>query len=102
MSESNPIRTISLLGGRGRNGVAEPVERVDLHLGQVVAIVGPTGSGKTTLINDIELMADGTTPTGRRILFDGEPADPQRTRRSGGRTRWPSSRSTRPSCRTCR
>jgi ABC-type lipoprotein export system ATPase subunit len=46
-------------------------------MGDVVTIVGPTGSGKTTLINDIELFADCNTPTGRRILFDGvaAPAD---------------------------
>ena len=43
-------------------------------MGQVVSIVGPTGSGKTTLINDIELFADGDTPSGRRILIDGAPA----------------------------
>ena len=45
-----------------------------MHMGQVVSIVGPTGSGKTTLINDIELFANGDTPSGRRILINGEPA----------------------------
>jgi ABC-type lipoprotein export system ATPase subunit len=40
-------------------------------MGDVVSIVGPTGSGKTTLINDIELFADANTPTGRRILING-------------------------------
>ena len=68
------IERITILGGQGRNGVREPVERVDLRMGDVVTIVGPTGSGKTTLINDIELFADGNTPTGRRVLFDGVPA----------------------------
>ncbi len=43
-------------------------------MGQVVSIVGPTGSGKTTFINDIELFADGDTPSARRILIDGAPA----------------------------
>jgi ABC-type lipoprotein export system ATPase subunit len=41
-------------------------------MGDVVSIVGPTGSGKTTFINDIELFADNNTPTGRRILINGE------------------------------
>jgi ABC-type lipoprotein export system ATPase subunit len=41
-------------------------------MGDVVSVVGPTGSGKTTLINDIELFADCNTPTGRRILINGE------------------------------
>ncbi len=68
------IERITILGGRGKDGGAELVPRVDLTMGDVVTIVGPTGSGKTTLINDIELFADGNTPTGRRVLFDGEPA----------------------------
>ncbi len=66
------IETITILGGRGRDGADEPVRRIDLRMGDVVSIVGPTGSGKTTLINDIELFADGDTPTGRRILINGE------------------------------
>ncbi len=65
------IDTISILGGHGRDGNREPVERIDFAMGDVVSIVGPTGSGKTTLINDLELFADGTTPTGRRILING-------------------------------
>jgi len=65
------IETISILGGRGRAGQREPVERIDLTMGDVVSIVGPTGSGKTTLINDLELFADGSTPTGRRVLING-------------------------------
>ena len=65
------IASISLLGGHGRSGEPEGVDRIDLHMGDVVSIVGPTGSGKTTLINDIELFAQGDTPTGRRILVDG-------------------------------
>lgn len=68
------IESISILGGHGRHGLAESFERIDLHMGQVVSIVGPTGSGKTTLINDIELFADSDTPSGRRVLIDGRPA----------------------------
>jgi ABC-type lipoprotein export system ATPase subunit len=68
------IQTISVLSGHGRDGQSEPFGRIDLHMGQVVSIVGPTGSGKTTFINDIELFADGDTPSGRRVLINGEPA----------------------------
>jgi len=66
------IESITILGGNGKAGEPEPVGRLDLRMGDVVSIVGPTGSGKTTLINDIELFADGTTPSGRRILINGE------------------------------
>lgn len=65
------IETITILGGRGKSSARETVERVEMKMGDVVSIVGPTGSGKTTLINDIELFADGDTPTGRRVLIDG-------------------------------
>lgn len=68
------IDTITILGGRGKTGKVEPVQRIDLRMGDVVSVVGPTGSGKTTLINDIELFANGNTPTGRRILINGAPA----------------------------
>ncbi len=67
------IDTITILGGHDRTGRPEPVTRIDLHMGDVASVVGPTGSGKTTLINDIELFADANTPTGRRLLIDGAP-----------------------------
>jgi len=71
------IDTISILGGHGRDGNREPVARIDFAMGDVVSIVGPTGSGKTTLINDLELFADGNTPTGRRILINGVKPPPE-------------------------
>jgi len=67
------IEQISILGGHGkRNDAPDTIHRVDFRMGDVISIVGPTGSGKTTLINDIELFADADTPTGRRILINGE------------------------------
>lgn len=66
------IETITIFGGHGRDGKPEAVERIDLKMSDVVSIVGPTGSGKTTFINDIELFANGNTQTGRRILINEE------------------------------
>jgi ABC-type lipoprotein export system ATPase subunit len=71
------IRKISILSGHGRSRQPESFGRIDMTMGQVVSIVGPTGSGKTTLINDIELFADSDTPTGRRILINDSPAPPE-------------------------
>lgn len=68
------VQRITLIGGHGKAGLPDLVDRIDLNMGDVVSIVGPTGSGKTTLINDIEMFADGNTPSGRRVLFDGQPA----------------------------
>jgi len=68
------IQTIEIRGGRNKRGEPEPVASVRLAMGQVASVVGPTGSGKTTLINDFEVFADGSTPTGRSVLVDGLPA----------------------------
>jgi ABC-type lipoprotein export system ATPase subunit len=66
------INSITIIGGHGKAGTTESIHRIDMQMGDVVSIVGPTGSGKTTLINDIELFADADTPTGRRVLINGE------------------------------
>jgi len=72
------VQSLSLIGGRDKSGQPEPVE-LTLRVGQVVCIVGPTGSGKSRLLADIECLAQGDTPTGRRILVDGRaPSDEQR------------------------
>ena len=66
------IETISILGGHGKSGRGDAFERIDLKMGEVVSIVGPTGSGKTTLINDIELFANNDTPSARTVLINNE------------------------------
>jgi ABC-type lipoprotein export system ATPase subunit len=70
------IRKISILGGYGRAGDQDTVERVDLGMGDVFSIVGPTGSGKTALINDIGLFAAENTPSRRRILINDRVPSP--------------------------
>jgi ABC-type lipoprotein export system ATPase subunit len=67
------IDSITIIGGGGRDGAEEPLQRLELCMGEVASVVGPTGSGKTALINDIGLFADGTTPSGRKVLVNGEP-----------------------------
>jgi ABC-type lipoprotein export system ATPase subunit len=64
---------LTVLGGVDRKSEKEEVDRLTLRSGEIVSIVGPTGSGKTTLISDIEQMSIGDTPTRRRILLNGEP-----------------------------
>jgi ABC-type lipoprotein export system ATPase subunit len=67
------IKKISIIGGIGKDGQAEKVKQFDLKMGDIISIVGPTGCGKTTLINDIELFANNNTPSQRRILINDEP-----------------------------
>jgi ABC-type lipoprotein export system ATPase subunit len=66
------IKQITVIGGVGKDGSKEKVEKVEFKMGDIVSIVGPTGCGKTTLINDIELFANRNTPSDRQILINGE------------------------------
>lgn len=67
------IHKITILGGIGKDGSKEKVEIAELRMGDIISIVGPTGCGKTTLINDIELFANQNTPSGRIIMINDEP-----------------------------
>jgi len=70
------IKKITIMGGQGKNGAKEPVAGINLEMGDIVSIVGPTGCGKTTLINDIELFANLNTPSKRKVLInDDTPPD---------------------------
>ncbi len=50
---------------------------ITLFPGEVVSVVGPTGSGKSQLLSDIECLAQGDTPSGRNVLPDGKTPDAQ-------------------------
>lgn len=65
------VRSITVIGGRNKSGEAE-LPRWTVSVGEIVSIVGPTGSGKSRLLADIECIAEADTPTGRRILIDGK------------------------------
>lgn len=70
------INTITILPGLDKAGGKENYQYLTLTAGETVSIVGPTGSGKTAFISDIELLAQGDTSTGRRILINGKnPSD---------------------------
>ncbi|WP_156161342.1 ATP-binding cassette domain-containing protein [Methanosarcina sp. 1.H.A.2.2] len=64
--------TLTIESGRNRLGEQEGFDRIEIRPGDTLSIVGPTGSGKSALINDIENLAQGDTITGRRILINGE------------------------------
>lgn len=66
------IEVITILPGLDKSGNKEKFNELNLKAGETVSIVGPTGSGKTALISDIELLAQGDTSTKRRVLINGE------------------------------
>ncbi len=73
------IREITILPGYDKNGAAESFSSITLKAGETTSIVGPTGSGKTAFITDIELLAQKDTTTRRQVLINGDiPKDPYR------------------------
>ncbi|WP_459476393.1 ATP-binding cassette domain-containing protein [Clostridium saccharoperbutylacetonicum] len=65
------IKSLTILGGHDKNGIKENAE-LTINSGEIICIVGPTGSGKSRLLEDIECIASGDTPTGRVIKIRGE------------------------------
>ncbi len=65
------VKSITIIGGYNKLGEKENVE-IEIKAGEIISIVGPTGSGKSRLLADIEWMAQGDTPTKRKILLNGE------------------------------
>jgi len=73
-----PIERLSRLtvtAGRDKSGRTGGAD-VDFVPGRITALLGPTGSGKSRFLQDIESLADDDTPSGRCVLLDGERPDP--------------------------
>lgn len=68
------VSSITINGGI--NKLKEP-ENISLTIsaGEIISIVGPTGSGKSRLLNDIECLAQRDTPTHREIMVNGGDLD---------------------------
>jgi len=74
------IKKITVKGGYDKQGNKEPVEEVIIRKGEIFGVVGPTGSGKSSLIGDIEQLAQEDTFSRRKILVnDEEPSYEDRT-----------------------
>lgn len=74
-STDNRVGSLTILPGHTRSGVREPFGELTFRAGDVVCIVGATGSGKSRLLADIEWLAQADSPTGRTILIDGATPD---------------------------
>lgn len=67
------LKKITIFPGVDKAGHLENFAYITLRAGDTVSIVGPTGSGKTALITDLELLAQEDTATRRRVLVNGKP-----------------------------
>ena len=75
MEDSNGVDVLTILPGQNKSGEREGFDRLDIKKSEMIAIVGPTGSGKSRLLADIEWTAQDDTPTKRTILINGEYPD---------------------------
>lgn len=69
------IRSLTILPGTDKSGAPEQFESLTVRPSQIISIVGPTGSGKSRLLADIEWTAQGDTPTGRSIMINDKRPD---------------------------
>jgi len=69
--ETAKIDSLEILAGIDKDGQNEPCNLL-LHPGEITCIVGPTGSGKSRLLEDIEWLANADTPTKRKVLINGK------------------------------
>ncbi len=69
------INSLTILPGFNKSKEAEGFKEFTIKKSEIVSIVGPTGSGKSRLLADIEWTAQNDTPTGRSILINGEKPD---------------------------
>ncbi|MDR0439315.1 MAG: ATP-binding cassette domain-containing protein [Methanocalculaceae archaeon] len=68
--QTTTVQEITILGGQTKS---EDVEEFvfSIKSGEIISIVGPTGSGKSRFLADIECLAQRDTPTKRQILVNG-------------------------------
>lgn len=70
------IDEIKILSGNDKNGNPEMVDELIIRKGDILILAGPTGSGKSLLLSDIEQMANGDSPSGRRVLINNQTVEP--------------------------
>jgi len=73
--DKNDVESLTIIGGTNKSGEAEDFGEFTIKTGEIIAIVGPTGSGKSRLLGDIEWVAQKDTPTSRQILINNEKPD---------------------------
>ena len=73
--DDDVVSTVTILPGNDKSGNKEEFEKLEIRQGEIICIVGPTGSGKSRLLGDIEWVAQSDTPTSRKILINNQIPD---------------------------
>ncbi len=83
-ADQQKIESLEVLAGCDKSGDPEACSLL-MKPGEITCIVGPTGSGKSRLLADIEWLADADTPTKRTVLLNGTLPDDQLKNSYGGK-----------------
>ncbi|MCD4819918.1 MAG: ATP-binding cassette domain-containing protein [Candidatus Cloacimonetes bacterium] len=73
--DENKVKSVTILPGNDKSGNIEGFDKLVIKQGEIISIVGPTGSGKSRLLADIEWVAQEDTPTKRKILINNDIPD---------------------------
>ena len=73
--EEDIVKSVTILPGTDKSGNKETFDSLTIEQSEIICIVGPTGSGKSRLLADIEWTAQKDTPTSRSILINGQKPD---------------------------
>lgn len=73
--DESAVFSITVYPGTDKHGKREQFQELTMNAGEITCIVGPTGSGKSRLLADIEWVAQGDTPTERTICINGREPD---------------------------
>lgn len=84
VSAVQKVDTLEVIAGVDKSGKPENCS-LFLRPGEITCIVGPTGSGKSRLLSDIEWLANVDTPTKRKILINGKLPDDDFKNSVGGK-----------------
>ncbi len=73
--EDKGVKSLTIKAGTNKSKEPEKFEELTIHKSEIICIVGPTGSGKSRLLGDIEWVAQNDTPTNRQILINNDIPD---------------------------
>ena len=76
VSENKVQNKVTIFPGTYKDGSEETFDMIEINKGEIISIVGPTGSGKSRLLADIEWAANLDTPTKRKVLINGRVLEP--------------------------